>query len=186
MSPPPPEIERSSSSVEMPKSPERRLAELGDEQVLRLDVAVQQTAVVGRLQGAGDLHADVEHGGDGERALALLPVAHRPAAVQLHHDARLLGGRERGVEHGDDVGVLGHQSHRPALALEAAPLALVGQPEAEHLERDAAVEVALAGAEDVAEAAPADRLESSKPSMRTDGTEGSAVRATMSEELAPG
>ena len=56
---------------------ERRLAELGDEQVLRLDVAVQQATVVGGLQGAGDLHADVEHQGDRQPALALEALAER-------------------------------------------------------------------------------------------------------------
>ena len=114
---------------------QRRLAELGDEQVLRLDVAVQQPPVVGRLQGAGDLHADVEHDRDraaGPRASGVPDVPPLYSSITMHG---CFVRRERGVEHRDDVRVLGHQAHRPALPLEAAPLALVGQPEAQHLER---------------------------------------------------
>ena len=109
--------------------------------------------------------------GDGQLPLLLLALAERAAAVQLHHDARLLRRREGGVEHRDDVRVLRHQAHRPALPLEAAPLALVGQPERQHLQGDAPVEVPLPGAEDVAEPAPADRLELVEP-VDLDGRDG--------------
>ena len=130
---------------------------------MRLDVAVQQAPVVGGLQRAADLHSDLQHLRHRQRPVLLDPLTERAAAVELHHDARLLGVGERGVEHRDDVRVLGHQPHRPALPLEAAPLALVDQAEGEHLQCDAPVEVPLPGAEDVAEPTPADRPEVIEP-----------------------
>ena len=158
---------------------EGRLAELRDEEVVGLDVAMQQPAVVGRLEGAGDLHPDVEHHRDGQLTLALSAFAVRPPAVQLHDDARLLRRREGGVEHRDDVGVLGDQAHRPTLPLEAAALPLVGESEAEDLQRDTTVEVALAGAEHVAEPPRPIGWSASKPSIWTVGTEGSGRRGKV-------
>ena len=74
----------------MPKSPSAGSPNSEMNRFCGLMSAVQQPPVVGGLQGAGDLHADVEDDGDGQLPLALLALAHRPAAVQLHHDARLL------------------------------------------------------------------------------------------------
>ena len=143
----------------MPKSPSAGSPNSDTNRFCGLMSRWSRPAVVGGLQRAGDLHADVEHEWDGQASLALQPLTERAPAVQLHHDARLLGRGEGGVEHGDDVRVLRHQPHRPALPLEAAPLALVGQPEHQHLDGDPPVEVALEGAEHVAEPAPPDRTQ---------------------------
>ena len=119
---------------------------LGDEDVVRLDVAVHDTRVVDRLHGAGDLRSDVDHLGDLERLVGAVR-----ALAQLHHDARVAVGGERRCEHRDDALVIRELAHHLALALEREPLAFVLDAGVEHLDRDAALELVLGRLVDLAE-----------------------------------
>ena len=56
-----------------------------DEEIRRLDVAMDDAACVGGLERHGNLHAEVHHLFDGKRAV-FDPLLHRPPLEQLHDD----------------------------------------------------------------------------------------------------
>ncbi len=123
-----------------------------EEDVLRLDVAVNDAGAVRRGERAHDGHHDLDHRGGWEPVLADHAVAERLAVEQLLHDV----GRavpEPDLEHGDDVGVVRHR-RRPRLAPEAGvDVGARGEVRVEHLERHAAPDPRVLRLEDDADAA---------------------------------
>ena len=69
----------------------------GEQDVGRLDVAVQHPGAVRGLDRAADLHGDAQHLGDRD-ALPAVPLAERRGA-QLHHQVRPSVGRDSGLVH---------------------------------------------------------------------------------------
>ncbi len=119
-------------------------AVVGEQDVLRLHVTVQDAGVVGGREG-GEHRLDHRQGPGGRHRRFLADqVAHRQAGDVLHHQ------EERpvvvtGVEDGDHV-VVGEPGGGAGLALEAAyELLVVGQPFVHHLDRDRAVEPEVGG-----------------------------------------
>jgi hypothetical protein len=130
-----------------------RLAVAGDEDVLRLDVAVQHLGLVRRRERTRDLHADAQDVGHRQRALARQPVAQRAALEVVHRDVRPAAAGHPGVEDGDDVRMPGEPPGDLALALEPAHRVAVHRLDRQHLQRHDAVEALLVGAVDDAESA---------------------------------
>src|SRR6185436_11304683 len=130
----------------------------GDEQVLRLQVAVDDAALVRGGKPARDLNRVVDRLGRRDPPLLLQAVAQRLALEQLHHrvdDARFVAD----VVDGEDVGMI-ERGHRPRLALEAREAIGGGVGlRGKDLDRDLAPEPRVVGAIDLAHAAPADRAE---------------------------
>ncbi|MFT3768182.1 MAG: hypothetical protein QM820_22250 [Minicystis sp.] len=117
------------------------LAALGDEDVVRLDVAVDDAVLVGALQGAAHLLHQRLGGGEAEAAAALEQLGEGEAAEQLHHEVR------DGVVDGAVVHDLHHVRVRDArggagLALEAGDERGVarGALGADELHRDVGLE----------------------------------------------
>jgi hypothetical protein len=93
---------------------------VGSEQdVGRLDVAVQHARAVGRLDGAPDLHGDAQHLGDRD-ALAPVPLAERRRA-ELHDEVRAAVGGHAGLVDREDRGVPAELRHEVRLGLEHLP-----------------------------------------------------------------
>jgi hypothetical protein len=111
-------------------------AVLRQQDVLRLDVAVDHAVLVGVFEGAGrfagDLHGVVQR----QLALAAEPVAQRLALDVGHGEPELSGSLAR-VEHGQDVGVL-QPGGKVDLAEEPLRPEARGQLGVKHLERDGA------------------------------------------------
>ncbi len=152
----------------LPPTPRRRAAaRSGDQQVGRLDVAVDHAALVGVLQAQGRL-ADVVAGlaapAAGRAASTSLP---RSVAVDVLHDEEVGVAGLVGVVGHDDVGMR-ELGDRLDLAAEALDRVLVWQMLlADDLEGDDAVQAAMAGLEDLAHAAFADPFEKTyEPSTR--------------------
>ncbi len=134
---------------------ERGFPELGDQDVLRLDVAVQDLGPVGGLQRAGDLDAERHDLGDREPGVGGHAVGDG-AVAQLEYEHRSLIGRpERAVQR-DDVGMRADCSERDRLAFEGLQGPRRGVPDVEQLEGHQAVRADLTGAEDGGQAAHAD------------------------------
>jgi hypothetical protein len=131
---------------------------LGIEQdVLRLDVAVQNALFVGVLQRLTDLRHD------GQRLSRREPPGpHRLAQVHAIHELHeqvVKAARLSKVVHADDVRVVQSGEH-PAFAVETlGEVRIAGQPVGQQLERHEPVEMRRAGFEDKAHAAPADEFE---------------------------
>ena len=110
-----------------------------DQDVLRLDVAVDHLARVGDREAAGDLDRVGDRLLRVERAVAADPLLQRFALDVLEDDvgvAAVLAG----VDHRDHVGV-GELGHRARLLAEALELVgLLGHLAVHHLDRDLAVE----------------------------------------------
>ena len=125
--------------------------------VARLDVAVDQTYVVGGGQPAGDLSADAEDLGHFERAGLLVPLLQGRARDVLHDQVGqrlLLDGIDP-----DDVAVP-DAGGGAGLAQESLPRRRGGrQPRVEHLEGHDAVQRLVEGPHHDAEAAPAEDLQ---------------------------
>ena len=128
---------------------------LVDHHVVRLDVAVDDPALVGVAGGAQDLQHDVDRRLRRRRAALADDVLERAPADQLHRD--VVGAVPlAAVEDADDAGVL--QARR---AGRLAPEALderdvLGQVAVEQLERDAAPELLVLGLVDVGHPAGAE------------------------------
>ena len=141
----------------MPKSVTFTSPVRGDEDVARLDVAVDHAVAVGEGERGGHAGAD---GGDLARRQRLGVAqdgGEGPAVDELHHDevgAVVLAP----VEDGDDVGmrqVGGGLGLAPEALDEGAVDRQLGE---EHLERDGPIELAIHGAVDLGHAAAGDQV----------------------------
>ncbi|KZM36087.1 hypothetical protein OJAG_12910 [Oerskovia enterophila] len=113
-----------------------------DQDVLRLDVAVDQALAVGRGQGVQDLLEQLEGAAHGQRALVLQDVAERRARYVLHGQVAGLAVDPLVVD-GDHARV-GQARRGPRLAPEARDelraVRALGQVRVHDFERDLAVE----------------------------------------------
>ncbi len=98
---------------------ELRFAVLGEQNVRRFDVAMQDPALVRRLQSTGHLHTDVQGVSPAERSAVLDPGAQGTARVVLHDEVRAPTGGGADVKHADYVWVSGQLSHHDLLAEES-------------------------------------------------------------------
>ena len=155
----------SSSTLARPKSVSRGMKSLGpgrrgEDDVVGLDVAVEDAAVVGVLGGVGQRGGPgrgraVRHG----RVLGLEPLAEAGPGAELGGDEVAERPELAGVEDADDVGMV-EPGGGLGLAEEAADV--VGAEHAlgqGHLEGDLAAQEPVAAADDEAEAARAEVLE---------------------------
>ncbi len=117
-----------------------------DEDVLRLDVAVQHSGLVYGGQRAGEFDARTQHLGHRQRPLLADLVAQGAVLEEVHRDVRLARARHARVEDGDHVRMPGEAAGELQLALEPAHRALVDPVDGQHLERHDAVEALLVGA----------------------------------------
>ena len=130
----------------------------GDEDVRRLEVAVDDPLGVGVLHGVADLREELEARRDRELVLVAV-LGDRLAADELHDEVRPAGLGRAGVEHLGDVGVI-HHRQRLALLLEAGDDLAGVHAELDDLERHAPLDRrALLGHVDRAEAALAEELQ---------------------------
>ena len=104
-----------------------RLAVVGDEDVLGAQVAVDEVAAVGALEGTGDLDADGEHAGSVHARAD--PLGHRAAAELLHHHVGLVGVGVAVLQGVDDVGVFRQLGEPGLVVVEPGPnLGRLGVP----------------------------------------------------------
>ena len=116
----------------------------GDEDVARLDVAVDEAGVVGGVEGGGDARADVDRQLGAQPRLHVEQLAQALAVDELHHDG-LAAAVLEDVVHGDDVGV-GQAGDGDGLATEAlGDDGIGGQARLEPLQGDLAVERDVGG-----------------------------------------
>jgi hypothetical protein len=85
---------------------EQRLLLLGDENVIRLHVAVHVTCTVRVLQSAGHLARDAQRIGQRELRLAGQPRAERFAGHVRHRIPEKVAAGVAVIQHGKDVGML--------------------------------------------------------------------------------
>jgi hypothetical protein len=129
------------------------LAELADDHVGRLEIAVDDLAAVrvGDRVGHGD-HVVQEIDALLDGGALADQVAQRPAGHQLHRVERRAVGPAAGLVHGDDAGVLEPRGDQD-LALEPRLVDVAARQQL--LDRDVAAELAIVGARHPAEAAAA-------------------------------
>ena len=135
-----------------------RVAARRDEDVRRLDVAVDDARRMRGVERIGDLHADVDDGSDRKRS-AREPFVQREAAEQFHYEIRAsvgFGGLADVVNRADIRMI---EPRRGAgFALEAGQMFFRGgQRGGEQLERDVPVKRQIVCLVDLAHAAGADR-----------------------------
>jgi hypothetical protein len=132
-----------------------RLAELGDKDVLRLHVAMQEPVAMSGLERPGDLDA---HPADITRAQWTVPadLFGQRAAAQLQDENRSAVGGAGGTVESDDVGVMADFGERLDLLREGRRETGVDTVDLEDLERDLPARVGLRGAVDGCERSPAD------------------------------
>jgi hypothetical protein len=133
---------------------------VGDEDVGRLDVAVDDARVVERLQGVERLLGDVERlGHRGLAAEALPELLERLALEELHDEERLFLLGDVVVEDGDAARVIDLVGDVPFLEEAVADAVVPRELGVEDLERDPR-SIAVGGREDRRHAADAEeRLE---------------------------
>lgn len=100
---------------------ELRRAVPGNQNVLRLDVAVQDSGGVRGLQRAGDRDAGGDDGAPRRGGAGGDPVGEGPAILVRHQDVRVARRGVTSLVHRDDVRMAGQPAHRPQLPLEAQP-----------------------------------------------------------------
>ncbi len=131
----------------------------GDEDVLRLEIAVDNAGGVSASEGIGDLQG-VAHGLANGKAVGGDEMAQR-LAVDIFHDDEVAVGLGKKIVDGDDVGVI-QSGSRLRLALEALAgnagvgVGSGGLGERQSLEGDVAIEEAVSSFVDDAHAATAD------------------------------
>ena len=141
----------------MPKSATFTWPFDADEDVGRLDVAVDEPGLVGEVQGGGDLAGDLGGLLGRDVAVGAQDVGQRAAVDELHGD-EVRAGVLAPVVDADDVGVA---EVGRGLGLAAEPLDEVGvdgELGEQHLDGDLAVEQAVAPEEHVGHAAAPDAL----------------------------
>ena len=130
----------------------------GDQSVTRLDVAVDEAAGVGGVEGGGDLVDDRRRAGGLERSLAQDQRVEIGALDEAHRQVELTV-LLAGVIDRDHVGVI-DRGRRPRLLLEALAEALVpGEVGGDQLQRDLPAEVDLDRPVDDAHPAATDLLD---------------------------
>jgi hypothetical protein len=133
----------------------------------RLDIAVDETALVGRLQPERDLPPQAQNLGDGRLAAALEPAVQRQTFEEFHREERHAAVLADLVD-GDDMVAL-HGGGGLGLAQEAAVGGLVGGQFRFHdLERDFPFQAEVLGQEDDAHTAAAQHLEHTVPAEPAD------------------
>src|SRR5690606_22643200 len=132
----------------------------GEEDVVRLEVAVDDALLVRLRERAEDRADDLDGLVDRRRPLALDPRRQQLSLQQLHREEEVaLALVLAEVEHPDRVRV-DEQRHRFRFAVEARDgLAIADELLAQHLERDLAPEARLLGPIDGSHAARADALD---------------------------
>ena len=141
-------IDAFSAALFDPRDPE--IGDDGDpaleQDVLRLDVAVDDPLEVRPFERAGHLDADAHRRVDGELPFAPDPVAQRLAAHVRHHVVQQPARVARVVE-GEDVRVRELRRDRD-LALEALRTDRLRHVREQHLERDTPIVLPVAGQKD--------------------------------------
>ena len=153
--------------------------DLGDQDVGRLEVAVEDRLLVGMVHRVADRHEQLEPLAQAQ-PVAVAVVGDGHAAHQLHDEVRsaVVGGPR--IEHAGDVRVL-HECQRPPLALEAPDDLLAVHSRLDHLEGHLTPDrLGLRGAPHAAEAAVAQHLEQG---VGTDGVPGLLARASRQCQL---
>jgi hypothetical protein len=143
-------------------------AALGQQDVGRLDVAVDQPLFVGGVQTGGDLQADAQHLPDRRRPVPFEMAFERGTVDELHDQVRHGPGVLDGVN-ADNV-VVADRGGDPGLADEAlVGRVAVGQVRGQHLDGDDTLQPLVERLEDDAHAALADdsqHLVMAKPAER--------------------
>ncbi len=153
-SPPP---RRDIASLAMPKSSTLAWPRSGDEDIRRLDVAMNDAAGVRGVEAIRDFDAELEDTVERQRSARDL-VLQRPAIEQLHDDEPL-GAVLADVVDGADVWMVERRGDA-GLALEPIQrLGIAGQIGRQELQRDLAAQTHVFGAIDDAHAAGAEALE---------------------------
>jgi hypothetical protein len=114
-----------------------------EQQVARLDVAVQHAGVVRGGERVGELHAVAEHHVHRQRALATEHLVQRASRAQGHHQVGTAVGQRAGVVDRDHVRMPGQPARRGHLAQVTASAPIVGEHPIVHLDRDLAVDRVL-------------------------------------------
>ena len=147
-----------SVSLARPKSRILTSPSLGDEEVLRLQVAVDDAAPVRGGQAARDLlrrGSSALRSGSGPRDNR---AAQRLAVEQLGDHVRLpVGGAD--VVDRDDVGIVERRGGARLLLEAVQPVGVGGEVGRQHLDGDVAVEAVVAGAIDLAHPAGAQQAD---------------------------
>ncbi len=160
-------------------------AALGDQHVLRLDVAVDQPGPVGGAEGGEHRLQDVQRGPDGERAAVAQQVAQGAAGHVLHGEENVSAVRAL-VEDVHHVGV-GELGDRLGLADEAGGEALVaGQRGVHHLEDDHPVQPGVGGPVDGGHPAGRDALLDPVPVVEQRADQGVVQCHVHPASLVPG
>jgi hypothetical protein len=129
-----------------------------DEDVRRLDVAVDETSGVGEAEGGGDLAGDLRRLLRREVAVGAQDVGQR-APVDVLHGDEVRGGVLAPIEDVDDVRVV-EVGGRLGLAAEALDeVGVDGELGEQHLDRHLTVEQAVVAQEDLGHAATPDALD---------------------------
>ena len=137
------------TEVGQPRNP------VGEEDVLRLDVAMQHAGLVGVVERPQGGDHQLQGSLPPEGALGLQQIGEGALLVQLHDHVGLVVGGVAGVIEGDHVLVRRQSTHHPALALEPVAVGFLRQL-AQHLDRHPAVELGVGGRIHRAETAATD------------------------------
>ena len=149
---------------------QRRLPVIGQQNVRRLDVAMQDFPTVCGFQRTGYLHTDVQNLLDGQSAKSANPRFQRTPLVILHHQVGAAALGLADLQHADNVGVPCEPTHRALLAQK--PFSVLLHLRGEDLHGHHAIKRRLATAKDDAESTPADLIgisESGRTQLRDDG-----------------
>ena len=146
------------TALATPKSATLTRSVAVEEQVRRLDVAVDDPARVRRVERRRRLLEPVERASERLRAVAHEPVGERAAGEVLHHDVRAAVVLAD-VEDRHRARCVREPRRGERLAREArSDRLVVGVAVGEHLDRDDARQVGVLGAKDLAHAAAGDPL----------------------------
>ena len=134
-----------------------RVAAAGDEQIRRLDVAVDDPGSVRRLERVGDLDRERQQLIDLERAPADPMLQRRP--VEELHDEERAAVLLADIVNGADVGVIQRRRGACLAAESRQGLGIVGEVWRQELQRDEALQPGILGFVDDAHSAAAQLLE---------------------------
>ena len=127
----------------------------GEEDVVRLEVAMSDAAVVGGGEAAQDSECEFHRFAQRQRS-AVDPLAQGAAGEELGHDERRAAGRPD-VVHRDDVGMI-QGGRRPRFLLEPRDaVGIVGHRRGQNLDGDVAMQSGIDRAVDLAHPAFAER-----------------------------